>query len=338
MTDLGDRGRKLDPKWLRALREMVAPDLAETAERIGRDALELGGRLSWAVSLLRPQQLEHLQAELTPLFGPHQLIPARHINQRNETWLLRSERGDAVVKLYRCLSHDALTGIIEAEERARGAGLPVPAVLYRSARWPLIVYAYVHGTHQIPGDPALINICAELFVRQLGALRGFRPTWTPIRPDGLPRRAQEAINNCSDNQLRETIRASWQQLSRLACDQEAASHVDWRADNILFLNGQVAAVLDWEDVVLLPSAEAVGYGAGSLTHSWREALYRPLALPAVMWFLEAAGSRLAREPGSPGAAHARLAAFFTCAVRLAEDQQRGAATIAYDDLRASLGG
>jgi hypothetical protein len=338
MTDLGDRGRKLDPKWLRALREMVAPDLAETAERIGRDALELGGRLSWAVSLLRPQQLEHLQAELTPLFGPHQLIPARHINQRNETWLLRSERGDAVVKLYRCLSHDALTGIIEAEERARGAGLPVPAVLYRSARWPLIVYAYVHGTHQIPGDPALINICAELFVRQLGALRGFRPTWTPIRPDGLPRRAQEAINNCSDNQLRETIRASWQQLSRLACDQEAASHVDWRADNILFLNGQVAAVLDWEDVVLLPSAEAVGYGAGSLTHSWREALYRPLALPAVMWFLEAAGNRLAREPGSPGAAHARLAAFFTCAVRLAEDQQRGAATIAYDDLRASLGG
>jgi hypothetical protein len=242
------------------------------------------------------------------------------------------------VKLYRCLSHDALTGIIEAEERARGAGLPVPAVLYRSARWPLIVYAYVHGTHQIPGDPALINICAELFVRQLGALRGFRPTWTPIRPDGLPRRAQEAINNCSDNQLRETIRASWQQLSRLACDQEAASHVDWRADNILFLNGQVAAVLDWEDVVLLPSAEAVGYGAGSLTHSWREALYRPLALPAVMWFLEAAGNRLAREPGSPGAAHARLAAFFTCAVRLAEDQQRGAATIAYDDLRASLGG
>jgi hypothetical protein len=32
MTDLGDTGRKLDPKWLRALREMLAPDLAESAE------------------------------------------------------------------------------------------------------------------------------------------------------------------------------------------------------------------------------------------------------------------------------------------------------------------
>jgi Ser/Thr protein kinase RdoA (MazF antagonist) len=243
------------------------------------------------------------------------------------------------VKLYRWLSGDAVTGIIEAEKRAGGAGLPVPAVLYRSAHWPLVVYAYVHGKHQIPGDPALINICAELFVRQLGALRGFRPTWTPIRPDGLPRRAQEAINNCSDNQLREAIRESWQQLSRLAYDQpEAASHVDWRADNILCLDGHVVAVLDWECVVLLPSAEAVGYGAGSLTHSWREALYRPLALPPVMWFLEAAGNRLTWEPSSPGAAHARLAAFFTCAVRLAEDQQRGAATISYDDLRASLDG
>jgi hypothetical protein len=243
------------------------------------------------------------------------------------------------VKSFRSLSRDAVTGIIQAEEWARAAGLPVPDVLYRSAQWPLIAYAYVNGRHQIPGDPALISICAELFVRQLGALRGFRPTWTPIRPDRLPRRAQEASNNCSDNRLCEAIRESWQQLSRLACDRPGvASHVDWRADNILFLDGQVAAVLDWEDVVLLPSAEAVGYGAGSLTHSWREALYRPLALPAVMWFLAAAGNRLAWEPGSPEAAHARLAAFFTCAVRLAEDQQRGAAGISYDDLRASLGG
>src|SRR5712691_10828275 len=96
------------------------------------------------MSLLRPEQLEQLQAELIPLFGPHQLIPARHINQRNETWLLRSERGDAVVKLYRWLSDDALTGIIEAEERARGAGVPVPAVLYRwhsghSSRMPTLM-------------------------------------------------------------------------------------------------------------------------------------------------------------------------------------------------------
>jgi hypothetical protein len=32
VTDLGAIGHKLDPKWQRALREMVAPDRAETAE------------------------------------------------------------------------------------------------------------------------------------------------------------------------------------------------------------------------------------------------------------------------------------------------------------------
>lgn len=283
---------------------------------------------------------EFLQDELIEVLGPHRLIPFRHTNQRNDTWLLYSEKGvAAIVKWYRWLSEDAIAGVVEAERRVRDAGVPVPGVLYCSTSRPLIVYAYVDGEHHIPDSFALIDACAELFVRQLGGLDGFRPTWTPARPSSLPRRAHEAASKCPDRQLVLAISESWHRLARLAVDQPVvASHADWRADNILVRDGQVAAVLDWEDVVVLPAAEAVGYGAGSLTHSWRETLYRPVVLPPVMRFLEGAGQRLAWGPGAPEMVHARLAALFTCAVRLAEDQHRGRSAVTHEELRATLGG
>jgi Phosphotransferase enzyme family len=279
-------------------------------------------------------------AELTELFGSHRLVPSRHTNQRNDTWLLYSEQGvTAVVKWYRWLSGDAITGVIEAECRVRKVGVPVPEVLHRSTRGPLVVYAHIDGQHCVPDSLTLVDACAELFVRQLVGLRGFRPTWTPARPSRLPRRAQEAIVNSPDQRLERAISESWYQLAALAADQPVtASHTDWRADNLLVRDGKVAAVLDWEDVVTLPAAEAVGYAAGSLTHSWRETLQRPLALPAVMRFLEVAGERLAWQPGSPEMAHARLAAYFTCAVRLAEEQHRGGAAVTYGELQTAIGG
>lgn len=292
------------------------------------------------MSLEHRSQIE-IHAELTEVFGLHRLAPSRHTNQRNDTWLLHSEQGvAAVVKWYRWLPEDAIAGVIEVECRARDAGVPVPDVLYRSTSRPLVVYAYVAGEHRVPNSFELVDACAELFVRQLVGLDGFRPTWTPARPSNLPRRAQEAIAKGSDCRLGQAISESWHQLARLALDRPVvASHTDWRADNILVLDDhQVAAVLDWEDVVMLPAAEAVGYGAGSLTHSWRESLYRPVALPPVMRFLEMAGRRLTWKPGSPEMVHARLAAFFTCAVRLAEDQHCGRSAVTHEELQATLGG
>lgn len=288
----------------------------------------------------RSQPTGFPQDELIEKFGPHRLVPFLHTNQRNDTWLLHSEQGmTAIVKWYHWLSSDAITEVIEAERRARDAGVPVPRVLYRSTSRPLVVYAHADGQHYVADSPTLVDACAELFVRQLGGLHGFRPTWAPARPSGLPRRARESITNSSDQRLERAISESWYQLAALAADQPVtASHTDWRADNMLFLDDEVAAVLDWEDVVLLPAAEAVGYAAGSLTHSWRETLQRPLALPAVMRFLEAAGERLAWQPGSPRMAHARLAAYFTCAVRLAEEQHRGGAAVTYGELQTALGG
>lgn len=292
------------------------------------------------MSLEQRAQIELIHIELIEKFGPHRLIPSHHTNQRNDTWLLHSEQGVVgVVKWCRWLSNKTMTGVIEAERRARAAGVPVPEVLYRSISRPLVVYAYVDGEHRIPDSIALTDACAESFVRQLDGLRGFLPTWTPARPSSLPRRAHEAIANSPDQRLGRAVSESWHRLAELAADQPvAASHADWRADNILFLDREVAAVLDWEDVVMLPAAEAAGYAAGSLTHSWRETLQRPLALPAVMRFLEVTGELLAWQPGSPEMAHARLAAYFTCAVRLAEEQHRGGAAVTYGELQTALGG
>lgn len=279
--------------------------------------------------------------ELSEVFGPLHLTPIRHARQRNQTWLLHGECGlTAVVKRYRSLSQAAISGVIDAENRARDAGVPVPRVLYRSPDRPLVVHAWVLGQHDVPRSFDLIDACAQQFVRHLRGLRGFLPAWTPPRPPQPPLRAREAITRSPDVQLSEDISASWSQLGSLASGRPTvASHADWRADNILILDGQVAAVLDWEYVVLLPAAEAVGYAAGSLTHSWRETLYQPLDLLPVTRFLDTAARCLNWEAGSLRAVNARLAAFHTCAVRLAEDQHRGCAdsAITRDDLWAALG-
>jgi Ser/Thr protein kinase RdoA (MazF antagonist) len=187
------------------------------------------------------------------------LTPLSHENQRNETWHLQTDHGRVIVKWYRWLSRDAVTEVVEAEDRARYAGLPVPDVLYRSLREPLVSYAYVDGVHRIPCVSADVDTCAALFVRQLDGLSSFRPRWTPTRPARLPHRAEEAVCRSDDARLAQAVTETWEQLGQLAAiEAVSASHTDWRADNILFAGDKVAAVLDWEDVVLLPAAEAVG--------------------------------------------------------------------------------
>lgn len=69
-----------------------------------------------------------------------------------------------------------------------------------------------------------------------------------------------------------------------------------------------------------------------------DTLYLPLTLPPVMRFLETACARLGWERNAPEMDHARLAALFTCAVRVAEDQHRGVPTVSVEALVSNLGG
>lgn len=278
-----------------------------------------------------------LPVAVTEALGAGSVTPLRHDKQRNRTWLVDTTSGSVVVKRYRWMTGQEVDAVLRAEARVREAGIPVPAVLRRFAHGTVVVYAQARGTHLLPDGPDIVDACAELFARQLDALSNFVPTWMPTRPTTLPTRAAEAAASCCDAHLARTITTAWRELARLATERPAtASHVDWRADNLLFADGEVSAALDWEAVASLPAAEAIGYAAGSCTHSWRTSLSRPLTLPPVVRFLETCAAHRGWKPNDPEAVHARLAALFTCAVRVAEDQQRGAAAVSVNDLHATL--
>lgn len=281
---------------------------------------------------------EQLRVELAESLGTGRFSVLRHRQQRNDTWLFDGVHGRAVVKRYRCLTADGVAGVLQAEACARTAGIVVPEVLYRSSNGRVVAYAHVTGEHRVQLGREEVELCGELFTRQLYVLAGFHPDWTAPRPPMLPRRAQEAVCGGTDEHLAVAITELWEQLARLARERPStASHTGWRADNILFTGTRAAAVLDWEDVVLLPAAEAIGYAAASLTHSWRETLYQPLELDPVENFLHVVRTFIGWRSDSPEMNHARAAAFFTCAVRVAEDQRRGAAKVSLDELRSAFG-
>jgi aminoglycoside phosphotransferase (APT) family kinase protein len=281
-----------------------------------------------------PDERKLVRDELSEVFGEVELAELRHPNQCNVTWSMTSARTWAIVKQYRWLTPDEVGEVLRAEALVAAAGVPVPEVLHRCQDGLSVAYRYVDGTHLVPSRADLVDECASLFVRQLTALDGFVPSWQRPRPAGLPRRARQALDGCRDERLSRLLLTAWAELCRLAeIRPVTASHIDWRSDNILFADGRACAVLDWEGMVLLPPGEAVGYAASSLTHTWRDDLYQPLTLPPVVRFLETAGTQL----DSAGRAHARLAARYACAIRLAEDRAAGGATVSMAELSSVFG-
>lgn len=269
--------------------------------------------------------LKVVRDELDEVFGSVRLTELRHSNQYNQTWLMEAPRTRGIVKQYRWLTPDRVAGVLRAEALVAAAGLPVPPVLHRCEDGLSVVYGFVDGAHLIVSETGLVDECADLFVRQLAALAEFLPSWQQPRPVELPRRARKALDGCGDPRLDELLSTAWVELCRLAENRPlTASHVDWRSDNILFAAGRVSAVLDWEGTVRLPAAEAIGYAAASLTHSWRDDLYQPLTLAPVTRFLETASAGL----GAQDREHALLAARFAGGIRLAEDAGRARVSVA----------
>ncbi|MGK5496746.1 phosphotransferase [Streptomyces sp. URMC 125] len=259
-----------------------------------------------------------------------------HPRQRNDTWLVRYRGADAVAKRFRLLSTDSVAELCAVESRLRSAGVPVPELVYRSVDAPVVAHALVHGEHITHPTASMVSECVRVFASQLLALRGTRASWAPGRPDPMPRRARAALDAATSADTRELVVTAWRALVAMARGSVGVtSHADWRADNILFHDGRVAAVFDWEDLVLLPAAEAVGYAAASLTHTWREEVHAPVTLEPIELFLALAEENGVLRPEA--GTHARTAALYLAAVRLAEDQRRGLAVLSGGELRKALG-
>lgn len=260
-----------------------------------------------------------------------------HPRQRNQTRRVHVADGrPAVAKEYTYLCGDDVGDLFKIERRLRSAGVPMPEMLDWSADPPMTIHEYVEGDHSTQPSSVMIDSAVRAFARQLKALRRETVPRAPRRPVGLPARSRDAAIAARSSSLRNAIDGSWRRLSQLARTQPwVTTHGDWRADNLLFRGDEIVAVLDWEILIDLPAAEAVGYAAASLTHSWRTDLRVPLDAKVITAFLDCA-ERLGLINGSTSG-HARLAAFHIAAVRLVEDQAVAIDTPSLVDITGELG-
>lgn len=265
------------------------------------------------------------------------VAPLNHPRQRNRTWRIRNFDGrEGVAKEYAHLCGEDVEDLFKIERRLRSAGLPMPEMLAWSANPPTTIHEYVEGQHCTRPTAAMIDDAVRVFGRQLKALRGESTPWTPRRPVGLPGRSRQAVIAGRSTALRSAIVGSWRTLTRLATTQPSVTtHGDWRADNLLYADGRLVAVIDWEILIDVPVGEAVGYAAASLTHSWRPELRTPLDPSVIVHFLERA--EVLRVLPSEAAGHARIAALHAVAVRLAEDVAAGIPTPTFTAITRHLG-
>ncbi|MFI5623437.1 phosphotransferase [Nocardioides sp. NPDC051685] len=263
--------------------------------------------------------------------------PLAHPRQRNRTRLLNDGSGrPSVLKEYTHMCGEDVRTLSKIERRLRSAGVPMPEMLDWSAEPPATVHAYVNGEHRTDPTSEMIDAAAEVFAKQLKVLPRTSAPWVPRRPVGLPARSREAAHVARSSSLRDAIVGSWYRISELAASQPwTTTHGDWRADNLLYGENAVLAVLDWEILISVPVAEAVGYAAASLTHSWRPDLRKPLDPSTVVTFIHSAERHHALAPGETG--HARLAALHVAAVRLAEDEADGIDAPTLSELTRHLG-
>lgn len=284
------------------------------------------------------RQLDDAREELWRAFGAVELVPVAHPRQRHITFEVRGEGIRALAKRYQGVTVDRVREICGAERRARKAGVPVPEELYRSRAMPLVVHEFVEGEHRADLPSALVSASAASFVGVVAALGAFAPGWRSGRPAGLPRHAQCALATTADAAVSAMITSCWDRLVGLdRSAQYRSCHGDWRADNLLFREHRVAAVLDWEAVVQMPVCEAAGYAAANLTQSWRPGLYHPLTVEPITTFLAAAEQAWQALGGAWCPEQARLASLFAACVRLVQDRQQTRDAVTLEQLRRALG-
>lgn len=202
---------------------------------------------------------------------------------------------------------------------------------------PLVAHELIDGQHRVDLSSALVGASAASFVDVVRALGAFAPDWRSGRPAGLPRHAQWALATTADVAVSAAITSCWDRLVRLDRPaQYRCCHGDWRADNLLYREQRVAAVLDWEAVVRMPVCEAAGYAAVNLTQSWRPSLYCPLTVEPIVTFLAAAEQRWQARGGTWCADQAQFASLFAACLRLVQDRQQMREAVTLDQLRHAL--
>ena len=172
-------------------------------------------------------------------------------------------REKAVVRLHGEVDRVSNSEIASDEFRllkiVRAAGIPAPLPLFLDASCelfeiPYLVVSFVEGETDF--DQVDITKNLEVMAEQLAAIH--RVDWSPVDLSFLPaqemsvaRRLREQPDELderlSEGRIREALKARWPPL---ASNVAGLLHGDYWPGNILWQNGELAAVIDWEDAAI----------------------------------------------------------------------------------------
>lgn len=138
------------------------------------------------------------------------------------------------------------------------AGLLVPKPYYVDQSGeilptPYLIMEYVEGTSALTGDPGAVvsQLAAQLAaIHELNSIHP-NPSFLPDQADVvravLKARRAKPDESLAESQIRATLESVWP-LPPL--NQAVLLHGDFWPGNVLWKDGQVAAVIDWEDAAL----------------------------------------------------------------------------------------
>lgn len=169
-------------------------------------------------------------------------------------------RERAVVRLHGVVDRGANPDIAADEFRlleiVHAAGIPVPAPLYLDESCelfdiPCLVIEFIDGAPDF--EPIDIPACVRAIAQQLAAIHRIEVSagdlsFLPAQEDAVIRllrnRPEHLDESLNESQIRAALEAAWPPVQG---NEPRLLHGDYWPGNIMWSDGEIAAVIDWED-------------------------------------------------------------------------------------------
>lgn len=197
-------------------------------------------------------------------------LEIEHVDGRREKMVVR-QHGNADLKANPQIAADEFKLL----QQLKAAGLPVPAPYYLDQ--PYLVVEYMEGTTEF--NPANLSDFITQFATQLARIHRlttsdldlyFLPEQSTIVSEKLGKRPTILDDSLDEGRIRDALESVWPLPQQ---NRTVLLHGDYWPGNLLWREGQLAAVLDWEDAAVGDPLADVGNGRLELLWAFgREAM------------------------------------------------------------------
>lgn len=184
-------------------------------------------------------------------------VEVEHADGRRKKMVVR-QHGDADLK-----ANPQIAAVeFKLLQQLKSAGLPVPTPYYLDQ--PYLVVAYMEGTTAF--NPANLSDFITQFATQLTHIHrlttrdldlSFLPKQETIVGKKLGERPKILDDSLDEGRIRDVLESVWPLPQH---NQSVLLHGDYWPGNLLWRDGQLAAVLDWEDAAVGDPLADVGNG------------------------------------------------------------------------------